>query len=412
MLSAPSRSADALPRRIALINPTKFLGNLLLAGGLIQHLCWVCQQQGVDLLVVLDESYRDLLAGALPGAQVVYYPRRVLNRGVTLTGARHWLACVRQVRAFAADLAFTIEEDSVCHRLTHLSGARRKVSCTVHRYHLGFDQVLDIPRSGRASGEESIWYSFRDVFAALELLDAPDNAEPDNDEPDNEEPDAVTSDAKSDAKNDAESYVKSYIKSYVKLSPQAPDPDFVERLTALGLNLAAPIAVLHAGASKHYKKWPEQQFVALGRSLLQQGYQLVLIGAGDIDANANQRITRDLAGDSQGCVDLCNKVSLAELASLLTRVDIMVGNDSGPSHLASALGVRGAVIFGPTDVAIWAPLGVQTTALQHKQVCAADCSRHHCLKQYACLHSITPQQVLAALGLDGDPDAAVMAATV
>jgi ADP-heptose:LPS heptosyltransferase len=403
MLSAPSSSADALPRRIALINPTKFLGNLLLAGGLIQHLCRVCQQQGVDLLVVLDESYRDLFAGALPGAQVVYYPRRVLNRGVTLTGARHWLACVRQVRAFAADLAFTIEEDSVCHRLTHLSGARRKVSCTVHRYHLGFDQVLDIPRSGRASGEESIWYSFRDVFAALELLDAPDNAEPDN-----AEPDAVTSDAKSDAKNDA----KNDAKSYVKLSPQAPDQGLVGRLTALGLNLTAPIAVLHAGASKHYKKWPEQQFVALGRCLLQQGYQLVLIGAGDIDANANQRITRDLAGDSQRCVDLCNKVSLAELASLLTRVDIMVGNDSGPSHLASALGVRGAVIFGPTDVAIWAPLGVQTTALQHKQVCAADCSRHHCLKQYACLHSITPQQVLAALGLGGDPYAAVMAATV
>ena len=80
----------------------------------------------------------------------------------------------------------------------------------------------------------------------------------------------------------------------------------------------------------------------------------------------------------------------------------MVGNDSGPSHLASALGVRGVVLFGPTDLAIWRPLGQNTTALQHKELCAADCTRHHCPQQYACLHSITPQEVLAALALSAD----------
>lgn len=85
----------------------------------------------------------------------------------------------------------------------------------------------------------------------------------------------------------------------------------------------------------------------------------------------------------------------------MTRVDVMVGNDSGPSHLASALGVTGVVIFGPTDLAVWGPLGDMTTALQHKQICAPDCSRHHCQKQYACLHSITSQQVLDALQPDG-----------
>lgn len=169
MRSAKSKPAAALPQRIALINPTKFLGNLLLAGGLMQVFCQACRQQGTALLIVLDESFRELFADAFPGAEVVYYPRRSLNRGVSLNGIRLWVDCVRQIRAFDADLAFTIEEDSVCHRLTHMSGARRKISSTVHRYHRGFDLVLDIPRRGRTAGQESIWYSYREVFSALGL---------------------------------------------------------------------------------------------------------------------------------------------------------------------------------------------------------------------------------------------------
>lgn len=369
MPSVVNRSGKMLPRRIALINPTKFLGNLLLAGGLIQQFNASCQQQGTELLVVLDESFRELFTDALPGAQLVYYPRRALNRGVSLSSARLWLDCVRRMRGFAADLAFTIEEDSVSHRLAHLSGARRKVSSTVHRYHWGFDQVLDIPRSGRRAGEEGIWYSFRDVFRALALPLAVDDHL-------NHPP----------------------VPDYVRLAPPAPDHQLRQRLAALGVNPAQPVALLHAGASKNYKQWPVPQFVALARLLATRGYQPVLIGAGHRDAEINRAISAALAGAGQCCTDLCNQLSLAELASVMTVADIMVGNDSGPSHLASALGVRGVVIFGPTELAIWQPLGVHTTALQQRQACSPTCTRHHCLRQYACLQSIMPQQVMTALG--------------
>lgn len=371
--AAVNRQSQTLPRRIALINPTKFLGNLLLAGGLIQQFSERCQQQQIALLVVLDESFRELFADALPGVQLVYYPRRALSGGVSLTSLRLWLDCVRSIRGFAADMAFTIEEDSVCHRLAHLSGARHKVSSTVHRYHWGFDQVLDIPRSGRAAGEEGIWYSFRDVFTALALplTDA-----------DGTDERALTPD-------------------YVRLKPLAPAAQLTERLVAAGLQPARPMAVLHAGASKHYKQWPVPQFVTLARLLAVQGYQPVLIGAGPRDIEVNRAIREALAETGETCVDLADQLSLAELASLLTRANIMVGNDSGPSHLASALGVAGVVIFGPTELAIWGPLGAQTRALQHRQACAPTCTRHHCLRQYACLQSITPQQVMQALDLAG-----------
>lgn len=356
-------------RRIALINPTKFLGNLLLAGGFIQHLSQWCESRGIELLVVLDESFRELVAPALPGVNLVYYPRKALLPGASAWQAvRAYWQCVRQIRAFQADLAFTIEEDSVCHRLTHFSGAAHKVSSTSHRYHVGFDQVLDIPRSGRSAQEAHIWHSFRDVFQALELPVPPRPA-------------------------------------YMTLPERMPSEALLARLSVLGLNLQEPLAVLHAGASKVYKKWPIEHFVELATSMRVRGYQLALIGAGKADAEVNTRIMEVLVGAPSPtvvsplpvCVDLCNRLSLAELSALLGAADVMVGNDSGPSHLASALGLKGAVIFGPTDLDVWRPLGPQTEVLERKSACAADCTRHHCRSGYACLSTLTPDMVILRL---------------
>jgi ADP-heptose:LPS heptosyltransferase len=54
---------------------------------------------------------------------------------------------------------------------------------------------------------------------------------------------------------------------------------------------------------------------------------------------------------------------LLALAALLARVDVYLGNDSGVSHLAAALGVPTVAIFGPTDPRIWAPRGPRVTVL-------------------------------------------------
>lgn len=366
----------ANPQRIALVNPTKFLGNLLLAGHLIQTFCQYCQQHNIQVLIVLDETFAGLFADAFAGATLVFYPRQTLNGKNRIAALRGWLRCLKSIRAFRADIAFTIEEDSVCHRLTHLSGARYKVSSTVHRYHYGFDEVLDIARSGRASGESSIWFSFCEVFQRL-------------------------------------GFPVATLPRYVELTPPLPSPEW---LASLGLDArgapddnARPLAVIHAGASKSYKRWPLEHFVTLARLLLQRGYQLALIGAGEPDAQANQTIVRQLGNSAflpgedsstargADCVDLCNRLSLAALASLLTQTNVMVGNDSGPSHLASALGVRGAVIFGPTDVDIWQPLSAHTRVLHNKAACRPDCTRHRCQSNYLCLQSIGPAQVMAAL---------------
>ena len=366
-----SKQAMQDAKRIALINPTKFLGNLLLAGGLIQQLGDWCVRHDKQLLIVLDEGFEELFSGAFPAAQYVFYPRKALLPGLPIWAAlRVWLKCIRQIRAFNADVAFNIEEDSVSHRLTHFSGARWKVSSTTHRYHFGFNEVMDVVRNHRPASEQSIWYSFADVISSLgvPVLGVP---------------------------------------AYVHLHLDRHDTERMSRFQRLGLSARHPLLLMHAGASKSYKQWPAAHFSDVAHRAIQSGYQVVLIGAGARDQQVNLQIGTEvrrrfqlLNGDEVAdCIDLCNQLSLLDLASLMLISHQILGNDSGPSHLASALGLSGVVIFGPTDLAIWRPLGEQTAVMDSKSSCEASCTRHHCRLNYRCLSDITPQRVIEQMNL-------------
>tara|TARA_R100000306_G_scaffold36821_1_gene37020 strand:- start:132930 stop:134120 length:1191 start_codon:yes stop_codon:yes gene_type:complete len=345
-------------RRIALINPTKYLGNLLLSGQHIQHLVAYCADEGVELLLVLDSGFRELFEPVFqaPGVHFVYYPRQLLKaRRQRLKAAGAWLACVRDIRRFQADLAFTIEEDSVSHRLAQLSAARVRVSSTEARYRLGFDKYLQVERANRAAGERSIWFAYREIFSQLALPVPGEKTYP------------------------------------VFSSIAAKVPPIAREQTG------RPLFIIHAGASKPYKRWPVASFIELASRVIERGYHVVLIGAGAGDAALNRAVLAGLGESHRQCTDLCDRLDLKSLAELFAAADFIVGNDSGPSHLASALGLPGVVIFGPTIEAIWRPLGPQTRVIQHRHVCLSDCTRQHCRQAYACLSTIQTDEVLESV---------------
>jgi ADP-heptose:LPS heptosyltransferase len=89
---------------------------------------------------------------------------------------------------------------------------------------------------------------------------------------------------------------------------------------------------------------------------------------------------------------------IAKLTALLSVVSLFIGNDSGISHLAAALGVPTLAIFGPTDPAIWAPCGKQAFWLQGKAPCAP-CKSTTLLAcdDQQCLASIQVEDVMAFL---------------
>lgn len=116
-------------------------------------------------------------------------------------------------------------------------------------------------------------------------------------------------------------------------------------------HLAAPLVLIHPGSGGRRKCWPLPFFLALAQRCRQQGIEVLLIhGPAETDLAAQ------LEGEPQ-CRDLvlCPP-GLLDLAGLLESAVLFIGNDSGPGHLAAALGTPTLSLFGPTDPHIWRPL--------------------------------------------------------
>jgi ADP-heptose:LPS heptosyltransferase len=119
----------------------------------------------------------------------------------------------------------------------------------------------------------------------------------------------------------------------------AVTPADIAEAARLHLDCRAPLAVLHPGATDPRRHWPPEGFAAVARALADAGAQVVAIGAG-----AEARLTRAIAARAP-VVDLCDRLSLGGLAALLARARVVVANDSGPLHLAAAVGAPTVGIY-------------------------------------------------------------------
>ena len=117
--------------------------------------------------------------------------------------------------------------------------------------------------------------------------------------------------------------------------------------------LPAPVLALHAGAGSRAKRWDGAGFVQVANWWRSQGGAAVIV-AGPAEAGEAPMLGPPEARDWP----------LPDVAALLAGVALFVGNDSGISHLAAAVGAAGVVLFGPTDVRRWRPLSPAMVALQ------------------------------------------------
>ncbi len=104
------------------------------------------------------------------------------------------------------------------------------------------------------------------------------------------------------------------------------------------------------------KNWPADRFQAVARDL-QERHQASIFLIGD---RGDRPLCDTIAAGLPGCVvNLAGRTSLAEMGGLLQGMDVLVSNDSGPSHIAAALGVPCVVVFGPTNPDRTGPYGPQ-----------------------------------------------------
>lgn len=100
------------------------------------------------------------------------------------------------------------------------------------------------------------------------------------------------------------------------------------------------LVVIHPGATDPRRRWPESRFAEVAGRLASDGYQVLVVGDASEEALAADVVAGSAAGsDAAARVgSLAGQLSLGSLAGLLARSDVFIGNDSGPRHLAQAVG--------------------------------------------------------------------------
>jgi heptosyltransferase-2 len=152
------------------------------------------------------------------------------------------------------------------------------------------------------------------------------------------------------------------------------------------------LIVLNAGATNSRAKcWPADRFAALADQLINAfDAQIVLIGASSERDSAGQVIERM---KRQGAINLAGETDMAELIGLLDVCDLLVSNDTGPAHIAAALGRPTLTIFGPTNEFETAPTGARAELIRAEGVECARCMLRDCPIDHRCMNRIAPLEV-------------------
>lgn len=152
--------------------------------------------------------------------------------------------------------------------------------------------------------------------------------------------------------------------------------------------------VVHAAPRWQYRQWPVDRWAEVLRPLLDEtDLDVVLVCAPG--ETGTMRPLLDLLDERLEC----RETSLPALRTLISEASLFVGLDSGPANLASLLGTKAVVLFGPGDADLWGPLGIGSIAIHR----TADYSCHPCLQKECihpenpCMNMISSAEVLAAI---------------
>jgi len=182
--------------------------------------------------------------------------------------------------------------------------------------------------------------------------------------------------------------------------PRLPLPtDAVDRAGAalaragLGRARADDLVVLAPGAAFSWtKRWPADRFGRLGGELLARGLApAIAIGPGEEGLAAEvaraAEVSLPILGTDLGPV---------ELSAVLARARVVVANDSGPMHLAAAVGTPVVAMFGPTDPGRTGPTGSPSIVLDRYVFCSP-CYLKECPYGHECMREIEVDRVAAAV---------------
>ena len=155
-----------------------------------------------------------------------------------------------------------------------------------------------------------------------------------------------------------------------------------------GLRLENPYVVLAPGTNWPSKCWPPTHFAKLVDKLYDDHIIPVIIGGPN-----DQRLAQEIIANANiPPIDLTGKTSMKQLAYIIKKSQAFVGGDTGPMHLAVAVGTKVVALFGPTDPKRNGPYGKGHITVVAPRECAG-CWERSCPKKLDCLELIAPQDI-------------------
>jgi len=152
------------------------------------------------------------------------------------------------------------------------------------------------------------------------------------------------------------------------------------------------VIVLHPGSGSKKKVWPLERFLNLAQTLQDHLGSRILIVLGPAEGPEVQKAFQEMGPPSP---ILAKGLTLLQLASVMEGSRFFIGNDSGISHMAAALGLPTIVIFGPTDQRVWSPRGEKTFVVRRGVHCSpCPQERFFQCKDFECLRGIEIGEVL------------------
>ena len=180
-----------------------------------------------------------------------------------------------------------------------------------------------------------------------------------------------------------------------------------ELLSSSSVAPSERLVAVHPSASCISKRWMSERFAQVADRLIREHGVRICLVAGEADAPHVKQMSRAMR---EPALNFAGRLSVGELAALLRRARLLISNDSGPVHVAAAVGTPVVDIFGRNQRGLsplrWGPLGEGHVVL-HKEVGCVTCLAHNCDIEFLCLTSLSVEEVYRAAVsvLERDPGA-------
>ncbi|MDP2939242.1 MAG: lipopolysaccharide heptosyltransferase II [Candidatus Omnitrophota bacterium] len=151
------------------------------------------------------------------------------------------------------------------------------------------------------------------------------------------------------------------------------------------------LVVINPGANWSLKRWPKENFAEVSDRLIEYFNAKIVISGGDKDIDLAIDISNMMKAKP---IILTGKTTFKQLGALIERANLVISADSGPMHLAAAVGKNLIALFGPTDPKITGPRGKANTIIMQKDVsCKIPCYELDC-RDNLCMEAISVEDVL------------------